>query len=233
MENSVTIQINGVSVLTPKGTPVIDAAHDAGFCIPNLCHLRSGDALGACRMCMVELEERGKTKITASCTLEAKEGMVIRTHTETLQRLRRNIAELILAEAPNSRAVQDMAVRVGLKNVRYPFRNNDCILCGKCVRVCDVVLHSESLGFVGRGINRHVSLPFGDRNLCLHCNECLSVCPMSITPCEGPMLEGHMCGKCESTMSIAEGNEDACFWCEMGRGFMCSRWQTVSEGTFS
>ena len=62
-----------------------------------------------------------------------------------------NIAEMLVAEAPNSRAIQDMAVRCGVTDVRYPFRNKDCVLCGRCVRVCREVWQSKSLGFVGRG----------------------------------------------------------------------------------
>ena len=69
-------------------------------------------------------------------------------------RARRNIVELLLAEAPNSRAVQDLAARVGVTRSRYPMRTNDCILCGRCVRVCDEIWQSQSLGLVGRGSER-------------------------------------------------------------------------------
>ena len=116
---------------------------------------------------------------------------MVEAHSEAALRARRNIVELLLAEAPNSRAIQDLAARVGVTRSRYPMRNNDCVLCGRCVRVCGEVWQSNSLGFVGRGGDRRVALPFDKRpDLCKRCNNCIEVCPMTITPCPGPMTEG-------------------------------------------
>jgi bidirectional [NiFe] hydrogenase diaphorase subunit len=226
MVKRVTITVNGAAMRVPEGTSVLEAALDMGICIPNLCHIPNVSALGACRVCVVEVIENGRRKMTASCTLEAKEGMVIETHSEAVLRARRNIVELLLAEAPNSRAIQDLAARVGVTRSRYPMRNNDCVLCGKCVRVCDEVWQSKSLGFVGRGKDRRVALPFNKRpETCKHCNACIDVCPMTITPCPGPMKEPDVCGLCESQSSMAENAPDSCVWCELGRGFQCVKWQ--------
>ena len=85
---------------------------------------------------------------------------MVEAHSEAALRARRNIVELLLAEAPNSRAIQDLAARVGVTHSRYPMRNNDCVLCGRCVRVCDEIWQSKSLGLVGRGRDRRVALPF-------------------------------------------------------------------------
>jgi len=73
-----------------------------------------------------------------------------------------------VAQAPNSRAIQDIAVRCGVKKVRYPFRNDNCVLCGRCVRVCTEVWKARAIGFVGRGKERHVEHPFGVRPEDLH-----------------------------------------------------------------
>ncbi|MBU2437334.1 MAG: NAD(P)H-dependent oxidoreductase subunit E, partial [Candidatus Omnitrophica bacterium] len=122
-----------------------------GICIPHLCHMQGVTPIGACRICIVEVIRNGRVKITASCTLEVEEDLVILAHTEKILKARKNIAEMLVAQAPNSRAVQDVALRCGVKAVRYPFRNENCVLCGRCVRVCSEVWQSKSLGFVGRG----------------------------------------------------------------------------------
>lgn len=227
MNEYVTLTIDGAKVRTPCGTPVLDAALDYGICIPHLCHMHGVSPIGACRLCIVELIKDGRSKITTSCTLEAEEGMVILAHTDKINKLRRNVAEMLVAEAPNSRAIQDIAVRCGVKKVRYPFRNKNCVLCGRCVRACTQIWRSRSLGFVGRGAHRHVALPFNKRpEFCKRCNACIDVCPMTITPCDGPMRKGqeYLCGKCESQLSMAEGIPDTCVWCRLGEGYNCVRW---------
>ena len=166
--------------------------------------------------------------MTAACTLEAREGLVVEAHSEAAVRARRNIVELLLAEAPNSRAIQDLAARVGVTHSRYPMRMNDCVLCGRCVRVCDEIWQSKSLGLVGRGGDRRVALPFDARpDLCKRCNNCIQVCPMTITPCPGPMTEGGICSLCESQTTMVENIPDTCIMCELGRGFQCARWQLL------
>jgi len=210
----------------PRGTSVLDAAMEYGICIPHLCHIPYLSDMGACRLCIVEHIENGRAKVTTSCTLRVQEGMVIRTNTEKIRKLRRNIAELLVAEAPNSRAVQDIAVRCGVKEVRYPFRNNDCVLCGRCVRVCTEMWGARAIGFVGRGKERHVDFPFGVRpDFCKQCSSCVDLCPMTITPCDGPMKPGEerLCGKCESQLQVTEQIPDTCVWCDLGMGFNCAR----------
>jgi NADH dehydrogenase/NADH:ubiquinone oxidoreductase subunit G len=226
MPKMVTITVDGATIRVPEGTSVLDAALEAGICIPNLCHMPDVSPIGACRVCIVAVVEGGRQKMTASCTLEAREGMVVEAHSEAVLRARRNIVELILAEAPNSRAVQDLAARVGVTRSRYPMRNNNCVLCGRCVRICDEVWQSKSLGFVGRGSDRRVALPFDERpDLCKRCKSCIEVCPMTITPCPRPMVEPGICGLCESQTTMVDNIPDTCVWCELGKGFQCARWQ--------
>ncbi|MCD6353552.1 MAG: (2Fe-2S)-binding protein [Proteobacteria bacterium] len=226
MSNYVNLTINGAKIKTPKGTSVLDAALEYGICIPHLCHMEDLTPLGACRLCIVEVIENGKSRVTASCTLEAKEGMTVLAHTEKILKARKVIAEMLVAEAPNSRATQDIAVRCGVTKVRFPFRNKSCILCGKCVRVCTEVWRSKSLGFVGRGKDRHVALPFYERpDFCKRCWSCIEICPMKITPCDGPMEIGkeYLCGGCESQLSMAFESPDTCVQCRLGEGFGCIR----------
>jgi len=229
MSEYVNITIDGANIRAIEGSSVLDAALDYGICIPALCHVRGMTPIAACRLCIVEVVKNGRSKVTASCSLEVEEGMVILAHSEKIVKARKNIAEMLVAEAPNSRAVQDMAVRCGVREVRYPFENKNCILCGRCVRACSEVWQSKSLGFVGRGSDRHVALPFDKRpEYCKRCNACIDLCPMTITPCPGPMKKGEeaLCGLCESQLSMADEVPDTCVDCRLGEGFDCVRQKT-------
>ena len=222
----VTLNIDGARIRVPDGTNVLDAALDHGICIPALCHMRGVEDIGVCRLCLVEVVDNGRSKVTTSCTLQAEEGMVILAHSEKILKLRRNVAELLVAKAPNSRAIQDIAARCGVTEVRYPFHNADCVLCGRCVRVCDEVWQATVLGFVGRGQDRRVALPGDVRpEYCKKCGTCVYVCPMTITPCAGPMQDGeeYLCAKCASQLTMTAEMPDSCVWCELGVGFQCVR----------
>jgi bidirectional [NiFe] hydrogenase diaphorase subunit len=226
MQEYVTLTIDGAKIRAVKGASVLDVAMEYGICIPHLCHYPGLSDIGVCRLCIVEHIVDGKSRVTASCTLNVAEGMVIRTNTDKIKRLRHNIAELLVSQAPNSRAIQDIAVRCGVKKVRYPFHNDNCVLCGRCVRVCAEMWQAKALGFVGRGKDRHVSFPFGKKpDFCKQCNTCIDLCPMTITPCPGPMKTGQefLCAKCESQLMMAEQIPDTCVWCDLGKGFQCTR----------
>ena len=231
MVKYISLTIDGAKISVPEGTTVLDAALEYGICIPNLCHVRELEPIGVCRVCLVEVVENGRSRVTASCALRAKEGMVVLAHSEKVLKARRVVAEMLVAEAPNSRAVQDLAVKCGVTEVRFPFRNNDCVLCGRCVRVCSEVWRAQALGFVGRGKDRHVALPFNTRpEFCKRCWSCIAVCPMTITPCAGPMKVGeeYLCAQCESQLSMSQNIEDSCTWCRLGEGFQCARWADVA-----
>lgn len=226
MQEYVNITIDGAKVRAIKGSTVFDTASAYGVCIPHLCHLRNASGLGACRLCIVEVIKNGRGKITTSCTLEAKEGMVVQANSDKVRRIRKNIAELLVAEAPNSRAVQDVAVRCGVRDVRYPFRSESCVLCGRCVRICSEMWQAKAIGFVGRGKDRHIGFPFEERpTFCKMCHSCVDLCPMTIAPCDGPMKKGeeYLCGKCESQLIVADRLPGVCTNCGLGEGFDCVR----------
>ena len=225
MTPQVTINIDGANIKAARGSSVLDVALEHGTCIPHLCRVPYIESIGACRLCIVEHVVNGWSKITTSCTLLVQEGMVILSNTEKIRKLRRNVAELLVAEAPNSRAIQDIAVLCGVKEVRYPFRNNDCVLCGRCVQVCTGFFGTKAIGFVGRGKDRRVESPFDLRSkLCHDCGYCIDLCPMTIVPCDGPMKSGkeYLCGNCESKMDSAE-EQGICISCDFGEGFQCER----------
>ena len=226
MQRYVTITLDGMRIRALPGVPVLETALTYGTCIPHLCHVPNVAAFGACRLCIVEVVKNGRAKVTASCTLEAQEGLVVVTNSDKIRHLRRNVAEMLVAEAPNSRAIQDIAVRCGVETVRYPFRNENCVLCGRCVRVCGQSWHTKALGFVGRGKQRRVDFPFGVRpatcNMCLSCSD---ACPMTTIPCVGLMEPGNerLCGQCESQVALTPYGSGTCSRCELGKGFGCMR----------
>ncbi len=226
MIQEVTVNINGALISAAKGTSVLDAALDFGICIPHLCRVPYIQDIGACRLCIVEHIVNGRSKITTSCTLLVQEGMVILSNTERIRKLRRNIAELLVSEAPNSRAVQDIAMRCGVDEVRYPFRNSNCVLCGRCVRVCTGKNSVKPIGFVGRGKNRSVESPFDlSSKLCNECGRCIDLCPMTIPACDGIMKPGEerLCSNCESKLSNDDLTLGYCTGCYFGEGFHCER----------
>jgi len=228
MPQYVNVTIDGATIKALKGTSVLDTAIEYGICIPHLCHVPGLSDFGACRLCIVEHIVNGRSKITTSCTLNVEEGMVIATNTARIKKLRHNLAELLVAQAPNSRAIQDIAVRCGVTNVRYTFRNDNCVLCGRCVRVCAEMWRVHAIGFVGRGKERHRDFAFGVRpEDCKECESCIQLCPMTLPPCDGPMKEGeeHLCAHCESQLMISnEMPPGACTWCRLGEGFSCGRY---------
>ncbi len=226
MQQFVNISLDGAKVRAARQSTVLDTALAYATCIPHLCHMPNFSGLGACRLCIVEVITNGRAKVTTSCTLDVREGMVVLTNSEKIRHLRRNIAEMLVAEAPNSKAIHCIAVRCGVKNVRYPFRNKDCVLCGRCVRACGELWQAKAIGFIGRGKQRHVDFPFGTKPaFCKMCRSCVDMCPMTITPCEGPMKSGeeYFCGNCESQLSMNEDFPDMCVQCNLGKGFGCTR----------
>jgi NADH dehydrogenase/NADH:ubiquinone oxidoreductase subunit G len=227
MARNVNLTVDGAPVRVSEGTSVLDAALDYGICIPHLCHIRNLSDIGVCRLCIVEVVKGNRSNITTSCTLEVEEGMEILAHSDEILRLRQNVAELLVAEAPNSRAIQDIAARCGVRTVRYPFHNTSCVLCGRCVRLCSELWQAEVLGFVGRGKERRVALPFNTRpEYCKRCWSCIDNCPMTISPCDGSMNEGeeYLCGRCASQLTMTDKMPDSCVWCRLGEGFHCTRW---------
>lgn len=226
MAGYVMLTVDGATIRASKGTSVLDAALDHGICIPNLCHVRGLTPIGSCRLCIVEMVRAGRSMFTSSCTLEVEEGLTVKAHSPRVLQARKTVAEMLVAEAPNSRAIQDVALRCGVKKVRFEFRNESCVLCGRCVRVCKEAWQAGAIGFVGRGKDRRVALPFDRRpDLCKRCWSCSEICPMTITPCPGPMKTGEerLCGGCESQLTMVENIGDTCVWCRLGEGFKCTR----------
>ena len=173
--------IDGQPVEGKEGSNVLQVALDAGIEIPNLCHNESVKPYGACRLCLVEIVSRGRSRMTASCTYPVLPGIEVHTQTEKVLRARRMMMELILAMCPGDKRIQEMANGMGVREVRFKKDDKDCILCGLCARVCDEVVGAHAIQFASRGDRREMIPPFAGEALdCIACGACVVVCPVNV-----------------------------------------------------
>ena len=199
----VNLTIDGVAVTVPEGTTVLGAALDAGIKIPTLCFLKEINEIGACRICVVEVE--GQRSLVASCVYPVSEGMVVRTNTERVRRSRTMTLELILSNhrmdcltcARNKHCeLRELAAEFNIDAIRYGNDqllpqiedsayhlvrdNSKCVLCRRCVAVCRKLQEVGVLTAVDRGFDTHIACAF-DRDLaevdCVSCGQCIAACP--------------------------------------------------------
>ena len=193
----INFTIDGVKVQAEEGSTVLEVAKFYGIKIPALCYHDELTPYGACRLCTVEVDDGKRTRLVASCLYPVKERIKVRTHTERLAKGRRLILELLLARCPNSKTLQDLACKMGLEQVRFKMENEDCILCGLCVRMCAEQMRSGAIGFAGRGQNREVITPFRmASDICRNCGACMYICPMVNLQCRGVKSPGELCNSC-------------------------------------
>ncbi|MBC8458296.1 MAG: (2Fe-2S)-binding protein [Deltaproteobacteria bacterium] len=178
--SEILLQIDGKEVKATGGMTVLAAAQSAGISIPTLCHHEKLEPYGACRICIVEVEARGWTKLVVSCVYPVEENLIVRTRSEKVNRLRKTILELLLAHAPDSPQLQDLAQEYGADKDRFEKEASFCIHCGLCVRYCAEVKKKNAVGFVDRGTRREISfIPKIASKECWNCKECFPLCPTS------------------------------------------------------
>jgi bidirectional [NiFe] hydrogenase diaphorase subunit len=179
-QNEIVIQIDGVEVKALEGMTVLKAAQKAGIFIPTLCHHEKLEPHGLCRICTVEAEVRGRTKLVAACLYPVERDLIIRTRSEKVDRIRRMILEFLLAHAPNSPQLQELAQEYGADKDRFEKESSFCILCGLCVRYCAEVKKKNAVGFVDCGPRREIRfIPEIAAKECVSCKECFELCPTS------------------------------------------------------
>jgi len=199
-----TLQIDDKMVTGLEGESIFSVAWDQGIHIPRLCHVGGLSDVGACRLCMVEVQ--GQKKLQAACLTPVQEGMVVRTTTDRIKAHRKLIVELLMAERNHVCAVcvangacelQELAASLGIDHVRFRYRfptlsvdtsherfgidHNRCVLCTRCVRVCDEVEGAHTWDVFGRGVRSLIisdlGEPWGASNTCTSCGKCVQVCP--------------------------------------------------------
>jgi NADH dehydrogenase/NADH:ubiquinone oxidoreductase subunit G len=193
----INLKINNVEVRAEEGWTILEAAKFYGLEIPTLCHDEGLSNFGGCRLCLVEIGESPNSKIASSCTYPVEEGLVIHTDTKRVLETRKMMIELMLSVAPGSKIIQDLASKFGVKQMRFTVRNEECILCGLCVRMCAEQMDGHAIGFQGRGYKRKISTPFDMRSpVCRHCGGCMYVCPACQLRCQGPDADTAICNGC-------------------------------------
>ncbi len=219
-----TIEVNNKSIRAEKGETILSALNRNGIIIPTLCRMAEFTPTGACRMCVVEVE--GRDRLVTACSAPVEEWMKIKTHSPRVIRARKTIVELLLSNHPDDclycdrnldcelqRLSDEMQVRE--RRIRgskiKPRRDQSspaivrelskCILCGRCLRVCEEVVTATSIDFIGRGRYTHVG-PAMDRDFnfssCIHCGQCVLVCPT------GALHEKHYLSEVQEQLSKSD-----------------------------
>lgn len=197
------IEVNNRTVNARKGEMLLATLERAGIKVPTLCYMKDLFPSGACRMCVVELEDTGK--LVPSCAFPVQEGMKIKTHSSRVLRARKTIVELLLANHPDDCLycirnghceLQTLAEDLGVRDRRYAGKKGEycvdssnpsivrdpakCILCGRCVRVCEEIQGVAAIDFIGRGSQTQIGTAFREGlnvSSCINCGQCVMVCP--------------------------------------------------------
>ena len=218
-----TVTIDGERISMPAESTILEAGRKAGTWIPALCDSPVMTSLATCRLCMVEIESKGRTRLVTACNYPVHDDMEIRTNSQRAQRARMGVMQLLLARCPESEELREVAARMGVDSTPYPTvtdNQRNCILCGLCVSVCEEVIGVSAIGFAGRGVKRTVAAPFRQPSEdCIGCGACAAVCPVGtiqvrIHEAEGeveispfksrsPLLTCHECGTRMVTQPVA------------------------------
>jgi NADH dehydrogenase/NADH:ubiquinone oxidoreductase subunit G len=176
--SEILLQIDGKEVRAKEGMTLLEAARSVGINIPTLCYHEKLEPYGGCRLCIVELESRGSTRLVVSCVYPVEKNLVVRTRSEKVDRIRKMILQLLLAHAPDAFDLQDLAQEYGADKNRFEKEASFCIHCGLCVRYCAEVKKKNAVGFVDRGIRKEISfIPEIASKECWNCKECFPLCP--------------------------------------------------------
>lgn len=199
-----TLKIEGRDVSAAEGQTILEVARESGIHIPTMCYLEGLSEVGACRLCLVEVA--GSSRLLPACTTRAEEGMEIQVNSERLDKYRRMIVEFMFSERNHVCSVcvsnghcdlQTLAQQQGVTHLHVPYLHpkvevdasherfvvdhNRCILCTRCVRVCDEIEGAHTWDVLGRGIGNRVVIdlnqPWGESESCTSCGKCVNVCP--------------------------------------------------------
>ena len=189
----ITLKIDGRIVRAHERELLLDVARREGIAIPTLCSVEGLAPSGACRLCIVKVRQGGREKIVTSCNYPVEDNIFVVTDDAKITRLRKTVLSLLLALAPASEKVRDLALRMGVEKSRFGAvrSGNQCILCGLCVSVCADIVGAHAITFSGRGESKKVTLAFGENNLdaCTGCGACGFVCPTDCIDMEQRKLD--------------------------------------------
>lgn len=178
--SEISLEIDGRDVVAREDMTLLEAARSAGISIPTVCHHEKLEPFGGCRLCTVEAVAGGRTNLVAACIYPVQKDLEVRTRSAQIDRIRRVLTEQLLAYAPESEVLQNLAREYRADKDRFPKEPSFCILCGLCVRYCAEVKQMNAVGFVNRGPNREIGfIPEIAARECWDCKECFPLCPTS------------------------------------------------------
>lgn len=182
MKRTLTLKIDEKEVKAEEGMTILEAAKHLGVEIPTLCYHEGLEPYGACRICSVEIEKGGRSRIVAACCYPAEEGLKVITRSPKIDKIRKTTLELAAVSAGEDAGklralVDEYNADLSRFKSRVPMRPTKCILCGLCVRRCVEANWDSAIGFIGRGINRRVVIFPEKEGICSNCNYCYVVCP--------------------------------------------------------
>ena len=173
----VTFILNGREVKAEEGTTILQVAEANNIYIPTLCNHKALEPAGLCRLCTVELFDGRRKRFVTSCNYPVWTGMEVNTDSEEVIRHRKMLIELLLARCPNNDYVNQLAEQFEVDAPRFKLDDDDCILCGLCVRVCERI-GANAIDFSGRGTEMEVATPFETlAEACVACGACDFICP--------------------------------------------------------
>jgi len=182
--NKIKISIDGKEVEVKKGSYLLGILRENGIIVPTLCHHKDLTPAGLCRLCTVEIEVRGKKKLVTSCNYPVHGEIKVETGSAKVKQHRKNLTAMYLGRWPNVPVIQELAKICGTTDKdKYKSELTDenpkaCVLCGRCVRACDEFAMERIIDFAGRGIKRHLTMPFGEVDPhCIGCTSCAYTCP--------------------------------------------------------
>jgi len=177
----ITLNIDGRELKAEKGQTILEVARENGIDIPTLCYHEAVESYGACRLCIVEISKGGRSRIVASCLYPVEDGLEVRTSSPRVIENRKIILELLLAKCSKNKVIQELARQMGIEQSRFKpeyQEDEDCIVCGLCVRVCEQVVGVSAISLVSRGTSKHPAPPFHEpAAMCIGCGSCYYVCP--------------------------------------------------------
>src|SRR4030042_2916448 len=179
----VTLNIDGRELKAEKGQTILQVARENGIDIPTLCHHEAIEPYGACRLCIVEISKGHRSRIVTSCLYPVEEGLDVKTNSPRIINNRKMLVELLLARCSKNKVIKELASQMGIEQSMIKpeyLEDNDCMVCGLCVRTCEQVVGVSAISLVNRGITKEPASPsLEPARDCIGCGSCYYICPTS------------------------------------------------------